>query len=76
MSNNRCNREKKFRYPIENQEVMDTFEKIFQIENNTKELNKRIEEIQSTCDHEYLFNGGCGYEDSYKCQKCGKEIEV
>lgn len=40
-----------------------------------KELQEKIKNIRSNCNHIYLFESSGPYEDYYSCKICGNETE-
>jgi rubrerythrin len=72
--------EKKYVSPPENEDVQNILKSIESKEKIHKkeiiELKKRLDTIQKNCVHKYLCDGDIGYVTYFKCQKCGKELEV
>lgn len=58
-----------------NQEIKELRREILLYEKKIREANKKIEDIQSECEHHYQFSSGGPYEDNYVCKLCGHDTE-
>jgi hypothetical protein len=59
-----------------NQKIREIQEKIKPLQNEINELLIAKQKIRNECEHEYMFVSMGAYDDSYKCRKCGKEVEI
>jgi len=72
---NKLDRNLLFNGFISNQEINDLEDESELLKTQIKDIEKKITDIQSKCDHHYTFWSSGVYNDYYVCDICRHEIE-
>ena len=64
-----------FEQPYINQVVTDLEKEVWKRQAEVDKLHKKIEQIRSECKHEYKLYAKGMYDDFFRCQLCGDNIE-